>query len=182
MRNNPRKDLTGLKFNSWLVLNLSHIKVQGSSRRVYWACKCDCGQIKNVVGQSLVSGKSKCCGIKHSNKLEGEGARHNIFSNYLCKAKRRNLEFSLTENEFGKLTKENCYYCGKIPSNIHGNKKFKGDYIYNGLDRVDNNLGYILSNVVPSCKNCNLAKRLLTEQQFFEMIKRVYERHKLNEK
>lgn len=52
---------------------------------------------------------------------------------------------------------------------INGSKLFR-----NGIDRVDNSLGYILSNVVSCCKICNYMKKDLSEQEFQDQCERVY--------
>jgi hypothetical protein len=175
-------DLTGQKFNMWTVISRAENRVLSKSKQIktYWLCKCDCGTFKEVYSNSLTSGKSKSC---HCIKRHpyGHASRRNIFSCYVSKAKRRNLEFTITECEFNEMTKQNCYYCGDAPSNIHQNKKMNGEYIYNGIDRIDNTIGYIKENCVASCKDCNLAKRELSQIQFFNMIKKIYEVH-LNEK
>ena len=44
----------------------------------------------------------------------------------------------------------------------------------NGLDRVDNNKGYTIDNVVPCCKRCNYAKNNQTPREFKEWVKKVY--------
>ena len=47
--------------------------------------------------------------------------------------------------------------------------------MYNGLDRVNNGLGYVEGNVVPCCETCNTAKQNLDLPAFFEWVQRVYE-------
>ena len=47
-------------------------------------------------------------------------------------------------------------------------KKENGKFIYNGLDRVDNNLPHTLENCVTCCKHCNYAKRDMSQQKFLE--------------
>lgn len=176
------RDLTGQKFNMWTVISRAKNRILPESNQVktYWLCKCDCGIIREIYANSLISGKSKSC---HCIKRRpyGEASKRNIFSCYVSKAKRKKLEFTITEDQFGEITKQNCYYCNSKPSNVHYNKKMHGEYIYNGIDRIDNKEGYIIKNCVSCCKNCNLAKRELTQTDFFDMIKKIYERH-LSEK
>lgn len=65
------KDLTGQKFGRWLVLyRVNNTK----DRRVYWLCKCDCGNLKEVQGYSLLHGCSKSCGclVKDTNTKHGK--------------------------------------------------------------------------------------------------------------
>jgi 5-methylcytosine-specific restriction endonuclease McrA len=62
-------------------------------------------------------------------------------------AKRTNHEWTLTEDEHSALVASTCLYCeGPLPeAGI-------------GLDRIDNEEGYHVGNVVPCCFPCNRAK------------------------
>ncbi len=57
------KDLTGLKFGRWTVINFSH---KDEKRIAYWLCKCDCGTERIVSGNNLTTGKSVSCGCYRS--------------------------------------------------------------------------------------------------------------------
>lgn len=68
------------------------------------------------------------------------------FKNLRSAAKSRGLKFSITENEYIELMKSPCYYCnGFFPLPEAGG----------GLDRLNNELGYYLDNVVSCCSICN---------------------------
>lgn len=71
------------------------------------------------------------------------------FNNYRYKCRKKNLFWDLSSEQFYTLTQKPCVYCGIAPSN--GRLPF----IYNGLDRKDNNLGYTPDNVAPCCARCN---------------------------
>lgn len=92
---------------------------------------------------------------------------------YRNMAKKRGYEFCLTKDEFHKLTKENCWYCNKEPSQIKRDHRCKCYYLYNGIDRVDNNQGYAWRNCVPCCGTCNSMKRTLSEEAFISHIRRI---------
>lgn len=170
-------DLTGQKFNKWTVISRANNKtVPSKQKKTHWTCKCECGTVKDVYMDSLKSGKSKSCGCNWG-KPDGEAAKRQTFNLYRGGAKIRGFSFNLNEKEFIHLTSQKCFYCNSEPSNRSGGKKSNGYYHYNGLDRIDNTKGYELDNVVTCCKNCNLAKRQLTQIEFFEMIKMIYERH-----
>jgi len=103
-----------------------------------------------------------------------EASFNELFSRYKNRAKEKNRKWDLTKEEFRYLTKQNCYYCGKIPSqNARKNSRFNGIYIYNGLDRLDNKIGYIKKNVVSCCGRCNFAKAGLSYDEFIAWIKKV---------
>lgn len=51
----------------------------------------------------------------------------------------------------------------------------------NGIDRVNNDLGYINNNVVSCCKTCNLAKSSLTLIEFKNWINNLIKHTLKNE-
>lgn len=52
-------DLSGRQFGRLLVVSRDKESYRGKTR---WLCKCDCGNEKVIVGQSLLQGSSKTCG------------------------------------------------------------------------------------------------------------------------
>lgn len=68
------------------------------------------------------------------------------YNMYKKGAKARDMEFSLSKEEFYKITEQPCYYCGDFT---------KG---YNGIDRYNSKIGYIKENCVPCCEICNRMK------------------------
>ena len=46
-----------------------------------------------------------------------------------------------------------------------------GSYVYSGLDRVDNSIGYILENVVPCCVTCNSMKMAMSYNEFITHLR-----------
>lgn len=47
-------------------------------------------------------------------------------------------------------------------------------YRYNGIDRVDNNKGYEIENVVTCCTDCNKKKLKKTQEEFRKDIIAIY--------
>jgi len=78
-------------------------------------------------------------------------------------ARSRNLEFSLPRALFDDLVTDNCFYCGATPDPV------------NGVDRVDNERGYVEDNVVTCCKHCNRSKHTRTRADFETWILRAAE-------
>lgn len=82
-------------------------------------------------------------------------------------AKRCDREFSITLEQFVDLCHKPCHYCGSVDLKIAKTEKTDDHYFgYNGLDRMDNNIGYAISNVVPCCYICNRAKNSLPYEYF----------------
>ena len=79
-----------------------------------------------------------------------------LYTIYGKNAHRRDLPFELSEQRFLDLTKSNCYYCGSTPATVV--KRGKDIYVYNGIDRKNNTIGYTINNSVSCCGRCNKMK------------------------
>ena len=177
-------DLTGQRFGRLKVVRFSH----SEKDRAFWACHCDCGNDHIVNTTDLRRGATKSCGCLRKDLLRkpyGEQTRNSmmlgvLFAVYRCSARDRGHEFNLSKDDFLTLTGMSCHYCGAPPSNTQKSICGMGDYIYSGLDLVDNSKGYILGNVVPCCETCNKAKRELTLDDFMKWISRLH-LHQLRE-
>lgn len=143
-------------------------------------CKCSCGNIKWFYYGNLVSGSCQSCGCLKKEQLRkqnwkplGHATLYSVYGYYKRNARLRNIEFKLTWEEFKFLLLKNCYYCGIIGASF---RKMKyGDYArFNGVDRLDNDLGYLSSNSVSCCKECNQAKNDRSVTQFKSWVERIY--------
>ena len=108
--------------------------------------------------------------------LPGEAAQNQVITRYKRNAENRNLSVSLTNDELSILFKMNCYYCGNAPSNRFSEKGYRGDFVYNGIDRLDNNQGYHMFNVVPCCIKCNRMKMDANVEDFVEHVAKIHGR------
>lgn len=83
-------------------------------------------------------------------------------------AKKRNLECSITREQFEEVSKQPCCYCKGILDVDSG----WGSHI----DRLDNSLGYTFENSISCCDFCNRIKQdLLTLDETKEVIKIIIE-------
>ena len=91
---------------------------------------------------------------------------------YRRSARLRGISFSLESGQCRQLFQSSCAYCGAVPSN---QRKTKDGffYIYGGIDRVDNNVGYTPDNCVPCCWHCNWAKSKGTVEDLMKWARRV---------
>lgn len=122
--------------------------------------------------------------MKKINALpRGEAAFNQVMGKYKSNAKKRNIGWGLSSDEFKMLTQSNCWYCGSEPFNgiqrrrknrdSHSHK-FNGDYIHNGIDRLNNNKGYVFDNCVSCCKICNQAKYTMSVTEFKQWLRKAY--------
>lgn len=58
--------LPGDKFGLWTVENLSN---ENKDRKQTWRCRCECGTVSDVIGRSLVIGRSRGCGCTRIRAL-----------------------------------------------------------------------------------------------------------------
>lgn len=179
------KDISNQKFG-----RLTAIKYIGRTfigRSATWDCICDCGNKIVVDARRLKSGNTKSCGCllkengsitmkrRYPNIGYGDANFHCLIYDYKRAALKRNLSWTLSNEEAKNLFKSNCYYCNLEPCNVCNKRKLKGEFIYNGIDRLDNNKGYTIENCVTCCKICNRAKFQMTEDDFKKWIKRAYQ-------
>lgn len=54
-----------------------------------------------------------------------------------------------------------------------------GQFLFNGIDRIDSLKGYILENVVTCCYQCNYAKSDLDIEEFKNLVIMIYKNLKL---
>lgn len=173
IRNKPKKDLTGSKFYKLTVVSWTGITTPNSG--AIWFRKCDYGNSTNVRGSSLTSGNTMGCGCANLTYEGNLGGLYNAFAQYKTNAKKRNLTFDLSFEEFRSLLDSPCYYCGlnpshKWPSVSRLNPSF---YTGSGVDRRISSVGYYIDNCVSCCTQCNIAKKNYSEDEFISWVHRV---------
>ena len=171
------KDVTGQRFG-----NLVAIEYTGrlaDQHNTIWLWRCDCGneferQRRNVVGAVKLGRVPSCPNCRVWPSLEsGEAGRNRVVDYYTRSAATKKLEFRLNRSQLDILFKSNCHYCNSSPSNVEDHGDCNGEFIYQGIDRIDNELDYVPFNVVPCCKTCNYAKRNMNYLEFVAWIKQA---------
>lgn len=74
-----------------------------------------------------------------------------------AKVKGYQWDEEMTYDKCKEMMTSPCFYCD-----------FKSEETVNGIDRMDNTKGYILTNCVGCCKNCNFIKKSLDAHTFIE--------------
>jgi 5-methylcytosine-specific restriction endonuclease McrA len=175
--------------------------VQKLNKRSLYLFRCTCGKEVKAISSRVSSGNTTSCGClrqdtcsrmgSHWGKINGGkyqkpklkkgiDAAHRLRRSYMRYARKRKLLFGLSESDFIRLTSQDCFYCGRPPASVARGrqKKFRSDYVYNGLDRINNRGNYDINNVVPCCYDCNKAKGARTKTEFLAWIKTVASRFK----
>ena len=154
LKNQPDQLIIGTTYGDLTVEKFEDYTITPDGHRVPKVmCSCRCGRQVTVSFWDIKSGKTTSCGRHPKLKDRSLPAFNSLYRyTYRSRALQRGLVFELTEAEFRKITQQDCFYCGAPPrSKMVVNKYSQSEYMYNGIDRVDNSLGYTLSNVVPCC-------------------------------
>lgn len=141
--------LPGEVYSRWTVLKFSHVK----KRATYWTCKCVCGNIKIVSGNSLRQGRSKSCGCLRIESITKHGASYtneykNVFT-HMRRERAQMLDFHWNHYlekclcEFQKV----CAICGS-------DKNLSTDHIR----PLSKGFGLVPLNATRLCKSCNSRK------------------------
>lgn len=89
---------------------------------------------------------------KNKEKLdEYKKSPHIRYKSYQNNARNKDRIFELSEEDFMKITSQPCIYCGEYSDTYNGEQ-------FNGIDRIDSNLGYSINNCAPCCATCNRMK------------------------
>ncbi len=120
----------------------------------------------DICGNSYTSKShnSKACSVSclkklhQRNRLRFSRTNHGKFLHSQGTAKRRDIPWRLSEEEYLAIIAVPCAYCE--------NRLGTPVLTCGGLDRIDNTIGYELGNVVSCCAICNrLRSDLLTTDE-----------------
>lgn len=179
--------LEGIKFN--------RLTVKEYMGKGLWRCECECGNEVTTVSSTLKSGNTKSCGcyklekfvasrkgVSPTGRLPGnDGLWNQVYRKTKKNATVRDINWELTVEDVKRLGQQQCSYCASGGSNVvkdpigHGTRELR----FNGIDRLDSNLGYTLNNVCACCKTCNLAKHIMGVNEFYQWVLRVASKHEV---
>lgn len=147
----------------------------GKNNKKYWKWKVRCPNC-NIdtwkFSNTLVGLKYPCkrC-YDNSMKIFNESpAIKKAFLSLKNNAKARNIDVQITEKQFYNIAKNSCAYCGAEPIEKTPPKEWQKTTFLNGVDRINNAIGYTIENCAPCCEQCNWAKKDLTIQEWNNWI------------
>ncbi len=155
----------------------------GGKHHTRWLCRCTlCGREKITTTNNLCRGGGSSCWCqaftpeiiarRSAGLIREHAGFTEIIGSYRRNAMKRGYQFQINDEQAMKLFKGNCHYCGVEPKMII--KKSKIPFVYNGIDRTDNTIGYTTENCVSCCGVCNKAKMNLQYNDFINLIKRIH--------
>lgn len=182
----PAKE--GDKFNHLVVVGESSPKLYKGRWEPAYILQCSCGNLARVGHNRLKETQSCGCLLGWSVRT-GDNARlgwgqsflNRLFRQYRRNAKIKGREFLLSKDEFKDLITTNCHYCKRLPNDVweradpnQQKDRHYGKFRYNGVDRLDSQLGYTRENSLPCCKTCNRMKNDFTTEEFRNHIQMLF--------
>ena len=95
----------------------------------------------------------------NENKKNSKEENYNV---YKRSAEYKNLDFTISYDDYINIVDKECYYCGIIQD--------KG---FNGIDRTNQTIGYLLDNCVSCCKICNYMKGSCNDKVFINRAEHI---------
>lgn len=169
------EDSVSLGYRSGMLVVTRVFSFDYAPTILYVESLCECGGKRTVPLITFLRKETISCGCK-------DFFVNAMFRSYRMGSIKRSLSFKLTKIDFLNLIERNCHYCGVPPQKR--TKTRNGNSISlsaNGIDRVDNTEGYIVSNCVPCCWDCNRAKGNLTTEEFIFWLNRIHNFRAKNE-
>lgn len=170
---NRNVDKIGLRNGKLEVYGFCRKSLPCGTYRLYYKCKCDCGQFHEVEAQSFKNGQcSSCpqCRTCYSKKFELRPTIRTLelyMKNIKWGSKRRKLSFDVTKEFLIELLTKQKFKCKISGLDIQINDGSAS------LDRVDYKNGYIKTNVQWVHKSINFMKQELSSEDFINYCKIV---------
>ena len=91
--------------------------------------------------------------------------KSNSYNEYKKRATEKlEIDFELSEIDYLNIIINPCYLCGKKNDETHRN----------GIDRIDNAVGYVLYNVKSCCFECNVMKKAFSIETIFDKFIKIH--------
>jgi len=158
----------------------THLKFNHFNAKV----KCICGNEFIARCSNLRTGRTKCCTDcawkkrSETKSIQVSQSQQMFKRLILDRCKKHNIEVSITVEDYTKIISQNCFYCNDSPrktERFSTRKYVNTEPVFaNGVDRIDSLIGYTIDNCIPCCTSCNYAKHKLTQEEFFEKIRKIY--------
>lgn len=140
-------DLTGRRFGRLIVL----ARDENMKKKPVWRCRCDCGNVTTVRGDSLRKGETQSCGCLQSDIVRKMHEVHRSSSSRLY-----SIYNGMKNRCYNQHTSNYKYYGGRgitiCAEWLHSFQTFQQWALSHGytdtltIDRIDNDLGYSPDN------------------------------------
>ena len=193
-REERKREFLGKSFGSSTVIRLLGSK---QHQKLLWDIACGCGNTFPLdtarLKKRAKEGRLVCPDCRYRQRIE-EGIRRgskygpkdderffweNRYAVFTGNARKRGIGCSVTLDQFKRVSKQDCTYCGAAPQyreqKRDSGKKVEG---YAGsIDRKNSTKPYTRANIVPACDLCNRMKSDDSTLLFRDRIARIGRLH-----
>lgn len=148
----------------------------------YYICEHSCGRIRRFTAPKLLKEKQPCK-LCEAGKLRMKETEYVVlqaeYRKYKSHINRTGRANEITQEDWIALVKSPCEYCGSEPHgerHLPSNRRIDGrkpTAFLGGIDRIDSSLGYIISNVVSCCWECNRSKNNMSIEEWLNQIEHL---------
>lgn len=185
---------TGKRFGRWTVVDVEDYtylyRRDGRVLERKYKCRCDCGTEKYIRTSHITRGLSKQCDEcrLQSYTVNKVGCiPMSDIHRYKVGAAKRRKEWSVNPQYLYELYEQQNRLCAISGLHIEFSDKGVGtvgasNVSTASLDRIDSSKGYVVGNVQWVHKDVNRIKMDLQEEDFFRIVKHIYEYKQLKNK
>ena len=175
----------GDRFKDWEVI--SDIFMYNQTQHV--KARCSCNLEKNIPIYKLLNPKSnfkcsKCSRIYNNKKRKNRGSKSigdigGVFINHIKNsAKKRNIEFNITNEQIWNLFKKQNYKCALSGIDLNLSRDIKNGHpdfskFNASLDRINRDMGYIENNIQWIHRDINYMKNVFSDPYLIDMCKKI---------
>lgn len=152
-------EMIGCKFGKLTVVDVIRVH---DPKKPYITCRCvcECGAERTISPYSLNNDRrtscSHKCRIYRPKMPSGMANANQVYKLYINYAKKANIPFNISFDDFLSLTQAPCSVCNQRPSvkwqsaepDYSGRN---GAYCHNKIAYIDRDIGYDMSNVLTVC-------------------------------
>ena len=132
-------------------------------------CCGECNMMKKCIdARTFLQRCVHICGLEKHPAAWPDTTSGNLYT-YRHDAKRKQRAFEITKEAYDELVNQPCVYCRRDITETNRS----------GIDRIDNDLGYVSGNMQPCCSECNVMRGALTVDAFLEKASRIAARAEL---
>ena len=169
------KDLSNQKFGKLTVIEVDHFQNCKNSRRTFWKCRCECGNITVVRSDCLTSGNTQSCGCYNVTCRQKPNSikKHKLYRVYWAMRERCYNTKGKHYNRYGERGIRVCDEWLKDYSVFYNWAISNGYKDGLSIDRIDNNGNYEPSN----CRWVTMAEQQRNKTQrkskaYYENLKK----------
>jgi hypothetical protein len=160
-------------------------------RRIIATLICHCGSQFETRFRNIKNGHTRSCGnclkkwehAPYYGKIDKNPSDEKIKKAIRIIRAKTQRDMEISDKDIKEIIFENCHWLGIGPSKLFFTRKGGETPFYiNGIDRIDNDKGYVKNNCVPCSTKANFLKGTFSEKEFLELIKQVYEHRIRNKK